>query len=513
MSLELRQTVRQQLQMTQKMELSQRLVLTQQLSLKLYLELVDFFTALYKKAKKETYEAHGLKFEYAAIRRSHLTKKMLEWGPGFTIFKCDSLTGEVIGEPLRFVVVDYFKNYFHPPFRDKVKVHEYGESLMIGHKEASILEWGVAKIEGILSQYLRWMASLFPTKLGDLEQCSAVYDIMPEEVYRSAKERAANSDEYKRVVAIMKDFDFPEEAQVMIEQYKVAIDEIASNIEGLGREAYDLLRKGGFHILELKFLMAHSMQSLATKIVEMDLQTVTSTGHIVDEKWERWRDQLNKEYLDQVGNTERAYTELLLRTDEESEREKIKLEIERIASPLINYMPLRFIFSLEIAKVLKIKRKEEPKNANQTISPYLTKASMLAKGTIKICELEETGEGDEKNRKIPSHQAELVRFHIKDLLLRAIIDTVERGFSSQVSNRQILTKWTKKIEETERTFKETTGKELFTTEEAKAWRNPINVLNLYKQFLSSQIREDDKVVRFAKFTGDRKKPDRIKAVA
>ena len=161
------------------------------------------------------------------------------------------------------------------------------------------------------------------------------------------------------------------------------------------------------------------MQSLTAKIVEMDLQAVTSTGHTIDGKWERWREQLNKEYLDGVGNTERAYTELLLRTEEEKEREKIKLEIERITPPLSNSIPLRFIFSLEIAKALKIKRKEEPKNAKQTVSPYLTKASMLAKGTLRICELEESekGKNDKKdeNTRIPSHHAELVRFHIKDL--------------------------------------------------------------------------------------------------
>ncbi|MBS3067958.1 hypothetical protein J4450_04605 [Candidatus Micrarchaeota archaeon] len=514
MELTLRQTLSQQLQMTQKLELSQRLVLTQQLSLQLYLKLVDFFTGLYTKAKKETYEAHGLKFEYAAIRRSHLTKKMLEWGPGFTIFKCHPLTGEVIGEPLRFVVVDYFKDYFHPPFRDKVAVHEYGESLIIGHKEANILEWGVAKLEGILGPYLNWMASLFPTKLTDLEQCSAVYDIMPEEVYASAKKRAANSDECKRVLEIMKDFGFPEEARVLIERYKAAVDEIASNIEGLGKEAHGILRNGGFHILELKFLMAHTMQSLTAKIVEMDLQAVTSTGHTIDGKWERWREQLNKEYLDGVGNTERAYTELLLRTEEEKEREKIKLEIERITPPLSNSIPLRFIFSLEIAKALKIKRKEEPKNAKQTVSPYLTKASMLAKGTLRICELEESekGKNDKKdeNTRIPSHHAELVRFHIKDLLFRAIIEATERGFSSQLSERQIETKWAKKIEETEKAFKETTGKELFTQEEARTWRNPSNVLNLYKQFCLRQM-EDEKVVRFARFTGHSRA--RMKAVA
>jgi len=143
---------------------SLELRLSQKLELRHGLSLGDLHSSwrrIYDTAEKRQYQKHGLDFEYAVVRRKDFPY-MLHIGSAGLSF-----------DGMRFVMEDFFLDpAINAETRKKmvelIAVHEYGESIFYDHHQASLLEFAVAKNEGILEHYLETLHSKYFLKFRDV---------------------------------------------------------------------------------------------------------------------------------------------------------------------------------------------------------------------------------------------------------------------------------------------------------------------------------------------------------
>ncbi len=441
--------------LSQKQELGQRILLSQRMDLQIYLEITEFFRGLYENAKKGRYEKHGLCFEYATIRKRDLPKKMLVWGPGFAIFDYNSESNRIDGNPMRFVVIDYL-DAFPREYRDIVAVHEYGESLAIGHKESSILEWGVAKREGILSRYLQWIDENFPCKLADLSQCSMLYKMMPEEVCAAAKELSACSEETRNVLEIMKGFDFPHEAMAAAEHYRMMAAGVKERITIAAGEAQRIV----FHepLEYASFFAAYEFHKAASTTISLKLDRLVSTCEDVEDHWSRLLGLINEDYMKRANEQSRllAAEGINSRKDQERGRRLID-DASFYEIPLQSRMPIGFAFALEVAKLLSEKENETGKR----FEGKLKKAARLAAGSLNVAEPSEYEE-------LRPGSYEVTRFYIKTQLFEAVSCVLE---SEKAASKGKAAKFAREVAKMENEFMNRAGKGLFSNPEAGLWRD------------------------------------------
>ncbi len=420
-------------------------------------------------------------FEYAAISKKDLTHKMEEFGIGFTIFKCDPLTSQVIGQPLRFVVIDHLQ-YTDPLYLEKVAVHEYGESLMIGHKEASILEWGVAKIEKILSPYLEWIRNFFPSKICDLNECSLLYRLMPDEVYASAKAKAESNPEAKKVLAIMKDFDFPEEASKILEEFNRSTKMVLADFPRLQSEAYYIVEHSHFPALFASFLARYVFYTKARRTAEDQAETLVAASGELNDRWESLLTDVNKRYLDRFTSLVSALMYKLTSTDNISQDEasELKDEVDRVNTPIKVSLPSHFSFAVRIGNLLKVEQSDAD-NIKDTIFPYLTKAKKIARLTLKVVEFDE-----HLSRELTNHEIETMRFYIQCLLFDALVSLNRNGLTSQLKDAKIQSFWKKQIDSISSDFQAKTANRLFTSQEIAIWTNINKLYEFYNEFLTNK---------------------------
>jgi len=472
MSLELRPTL------CQKQEIQHKLSLTQKMSIEMYMELTEFFQGLYDKAKKETYNKHGFDFEYAAIRKKDLPKKALEFGPGFAILHCNPFSGEIDPDrpPLRFVVTDFLDD-FPKEYRDLVAIHEYGESLVIGHRESSLLEWGIAKDEGILKRYLGWIAEHFPSKIADLESASKIYDMMPDELWVSAQGLSDTSEEAKRALGFIKSFDFPPEAKALAERHEVVAKEIAAGIINTGNNAMIIVDAGMPHSA---FLAAYMLRKAARDIVASGIHSSISTRGTIEDAWTYSVNTVNRKHGERRFAGEQIRGQLAMESRIRSEQIQ---EYEAAADkPFVWYLPQSFAFAIETEKILI----EEKEGATEGFQAKLEKALNLAKGKISISE-----ENDEKNQTRPA-------FYIKALIFEAIEGMVESGRGSELREKKTASWFTRRVEKIGQAFEERTGQALFIGERGKIWTDCGELMRFYKSAFSLEEDKAQKVVRFAR---------------
>jgi len=494
LTLQISQRPELSLQQQQRLELNQQLVLTQRMSLELYFELQDFFNGLYDGAKKKTYDKHGMQFEYAVVKKKDLPKRMLDCGPGFTVFRCDS-EGNVDGAML-FVVEDYL-SYTHPPFLEIVAVHEYGEGLMLGHREASVLEWGVAKREGFLKDYLNWVEANFPSKIADMEQISMLYDVMPEEVYESAKEFAKNSEEAKKALEIMRDFGFPEEARKLVEGYDRVRETVLSTISHLSNDADVLIKDSNLSFFQGGFLAAYIFRYMAKEALKRNMDKVASSSEQIERAWSEAISRVNHSYSDEASQKAANFGSVLSERDDltEGQEERVKEHTEFFSRPFIDMLPERFRFAVEIEKTLKEDAGEEFRSPDEILKAKLGKALKVAKGLLKITELARDGE-EEGVKKARERDTDLLRFYVRVLLFEAAREIVEDWPEADITDKKLNSMFAKKVLQIEEAFQNFTSKKLFISSEVLVWRDLSYLESTFKRVFVQKVQPGDDVKKF-----------------
>lgn len=417
----------------------------------------------------------------------------MAWGPGFTIFKCDGLTGEVIGVPLKFVVVDYLPN-LQEEYRDKIAVHEYGESLMLGHQGASILEWGVAEKEGIIARYLAWIYDNFPSKLADLDHCSSLFDIMPTEVYQSAKELADHNPERIIVLDLMKQFSFPPEAKKLTEGYRGITDELANNIRKLNLVGTKLVDRNP---INGGFVAAYLFHKITEDILIQKLDRLVSTSKDIEHAWQDTKKEINSKHAKRTLNMQQAQSAKLIRDGDPDG--SVKEELELYMLPFSLSLPETFAFAVEAAKLNQIELNEKQ------LENRLKKAMKIAKGTLKL------GYNNAKNSEFTSIGLE--RFYIKVLLFDAIRTVIENGNGQSIYSKKFGDKFRKEVSELEEAFFERTNKKLFLGSEKNTWQDSVKISNLVKEHFGLGLTDNHKVAQFARTPDSQLGERRVRKIA
>jgi hypothetical protein len=465
--IEMSIAINRSLALSQKQKLNRQMTMTQRISLKLYLELQDFLKDLHGKAKKEKYCKHGLDFDFAVISKRQLPKKMLEFGPGFAAFNYSE--GSVQGEPMRFLVADYIED-FPPESKELVAVHEYGESLGIGHKEASLLEWSVAKKEGILKQHLDWIERNFPCKAADLEYNSRLYDIMPEEVWASASEKAETDSAAARLLELIKGFDFPPEAREVAERHGALARKVSIDIIRAGNKAAFLFDSGTEQAV---FLSAYLFHKEAVRAVLAGIYREVYTNSSIEDSWRHAIDQAAKRYDENRLPSLKALADAMA-----NGKHDLLEQVEALDIPLGYSVPCRYSFALEAARILKQSSKAA-READHTaiMKDKLAVALKLAKGRLMIF--------DDEGKKESVH---LTAFYIKSLLFEATEAYVESGHATELRDKQAGKRFGKAVRGIASEFLSRTGKNLILGSEAALWNDPVRLSRLSMALLSGDTR-------------------------
>ena len=366
------------LEQKQKQEVKQELKLTQKLELKLYLKVQEYFQGLYDKAEKGAYERHGINFEYAVIRKKDLPSNF-PVDAGFCLIYYDFLTGEAT-KTLRFVVKDACKP-FPGEYQGIVAVHEYGESLLIGHQESSVLEWGTAKREGFLGSYLEWMEGAAPAKLADLSKYSVLWDMMPDEVTAAAEKMLMESEERKRLLEIMKGLQMPEEVRISCARFggfkshaKEVIDIVASRALIIMDEA----------LTQQERMLAgrYALQSVAAQLAKKGQPWL---AHAMGESWKEAVEMVNADYESRITNARKAMVERLVKAGSESETDAAREMLADYEEPLVAVLPGTLQQAMELERmVAKVDaRIIRSMSAQEVLREYLRLAGAEARKRIK----------------------------------------------------------------------------------------------------------------------------------
>ena len=450
------------LSLSMKLQLKHRLTLTERMSLDLYLEMQDFLRALYDKAKKERYDKHGLEFEYAVISRKQLPKKMLEFGPGFAAIGYDDRDSPISqdgGSPMRFLVADYLED-FPEGYKELVVVHEYGESLSIGHKEASLLEWSVAKDEGTLKPYLEWIERNFPCKAADLEYNSRLYDVMPEEVWANAVEKAKSDPAAARVLELIKGFDFPPEAREVAERHGALASRVSTDIVVAGNKATYMLEAG---TRDGVFLAAYLLHKVAVSAVRTGIDKDVCTNNHIEASWSNAISQAARRYDESRLPILKALSDAMI-----SGKGEYHEQIESLGTPFGYYLPSRFSFALEAARILSQSYKADPDAGHKAVmKDRLAIAIKLASGKLRMFDNESGGE--------IIHQTV---FHIKALIFEAVDAYVEAGYADDLRKGPQKAGFAKAVQKIASEFEERTCKRLFSSQEAQLWSSTAEILRM-----------------------------------
>jgi hypothetical protein len=414
-----------------------------------------------------SYGKHGLDFDYAVISKRQLPKRMLEFGPGFAIFNYSE--GSVQGEPMRFLVADYIED-FPQGSKELVAVHEYGESLGIGHTEASLLEWSVAKKEGILKPHLDWIERNFPCKAADLEYNSRLYDIMPEEVWASANEKAETDAAAARVLELIKGFDFPPEAREVAERHGALARKVSIDILRAGNNSARLFDSGTEQAV---FLSAYLFHKEAARAVLAGIDKEIYTNSDIEDSWGHAISQAAKRYDENRLPSLKALADAMA-----NGKHELWEQVEALDIPLGYSIPYRYSFALEAAKILKQSSKVGQDAGHKAImKDKLAIALKLAKGKLVMF--------DDEGEKESVH---LTAFYIKSLLFEATEAYVDAGYATELRDKQVGKRFGKAAQGIASEFLSRTGKNLILSSDTALWSDPARLNRLGMILLSGNTR-------------------------
>tara|TARA_Y100000310_G_scaffold301611_1_gene338217 strand:+ start:1359 stop:2426 length:1068 start_codon:yes stop_codon:yes gene_type:complete len=228
--------ISQALELRQSMEiaLTQSLFIKQiQLVLTHYLRREDRFKKLYKKALKrgmvKLYDKHGMKFEFALVQAKDVPDDLKEhgnWAFSHCLFKkMEALFfGEryalARGSWLLFVVYDMYQEV--PNFCiEYAAVHERGEQVTLGdHNLASKLEFAIARKEGKLGKYMKWIEEEAPGKFADVFSYQTHLELPDSEEFQKVLELSASGEEATGVREMIEEFEWPYRLLQKLMHYK-----------------------------------------------------------------------------------------------------------------------------------------------------------------------------------------------------------------------------------------------------------------------------------------------------
>jgi len=452
MGLGLSLTLQQRLELRQnlelKHELKQELVLSQKLTLELLLKMQEFFEGLYEMARQKDrlviYDKHGLQFEYALIRKSWLPTDIKEWSPGFAILY-SNIIDVLFGGPgyaLTFVVEDSMKP-FPKEYRDLVAVHEYGESLFIGHDKASIVEWNIAKKEGLLDSYIPWLEEHFPSKLCDLYYYSLLYDSLPDDFIDDyEKQLEGRRSDVKEALMMIAELGMPHEVgkanEKFMEKMKTAMDMIMK----YHTESANLIRGGsGLSIVDSKLVAAYVYQNIAREFERQNISYMAGLGEL-NNVWMDMRSKLSMMWGDKVMNTKKVYFDLIHMGVELDENSQAVLSA--VQEPFGIGLPDSLRFSLMLERELSPVLKSE--NQRDILSAYIKLAGQIISGKLAICSIEKVTDEFDVGK---------ARFAVQYALLSAIgaiaktDDNLDEGY------------WRKQLKRLDKRFSKRFSGELF----------------------------------------------------
>lgn len=248
LSLQTSQKLEIRASMEARLELAMRIEQKLVIELRLYLQREDEFKKLYAAALKRGdvrwYEKHGLRFEYARIRRKELPAMLAnERSCGFAHCLYEAwdalLFGQTIalarGSWLLFVCPDFFAPLTFPEtYVEYVAVHEHGEEVTLGHHDlASKLEFATALKEQTLTRYIRWLEDHYPEKFADVFS-NQTRIVLPD------------SDEFQQMLELKSQADYAGHVRKMIEGFKwpFRVLQKLSLYEHKSREVEEELQRG-----------------------------------------------------------------------------------------------------------------------------------------------------------------------------------------------------------------------------------------------------------------------------
>lgn len=231
--------------------LTQKMIQTQKekliLELRLYQKREDEFKKLYARALKNKmvyqYDRHGLKFEFACLKRTWLSGNLLREGHcGFAHALYNPWEALFFGTKvalaraswLIFTVPDFFKPVMMPPDIVRyVAVHEHGEEVTLGeHDLATKLEFSVSKNEGKIKSYVCWLEENCPTKFVDVFSYQPTLVLPDSEEFQQELEMRSQAEYATHVRKMIEGFEWPYSLLQKLSRYQKESEKARSLVFG-----------------------------------------------------------------------------------------------------------------------------------------------------------------------------------------------------------------------------------------------------------------------------------------
>lgn len=307
--------------------LEQGLFVAQKLQIILapYLKREDELTRLYRKALRakrvKLYEKHGMKFEYALVRAKDVPEDCKAYGNwAFSHCLYNKLEAFIFGTQyalsrgswLLFVIYDMYPN-MPEEYIGYAAVHERGEQITLGdHNLASKLEFGIAKEENRLTEYMAWLEEYCPEKFADVFSYQTHLDLPASDEFQEVLKLSSSSEEATRVRQMIEEFEWPLTLLKKFELYQKQNEKVVEIAVAALRTAEILAEETSPSLKDLLTSIRFEITRHLHMIIDRKFERYISYPHL-EAMWHELRIGVDRKFVEMLNMRQRVNKDAYLK--------------------------------------------------------------------------------------------------------------------------------------------------------------------------------------------------------